>query len=142
MLALCAQCAQLRPFARCHGSHVSIQSLCIRENVLRRRRACALAQTRLEYLNPGATWKSLYMFPAFFRQCQTMEDLIFDQGRIGDSHHRCVVVVTEPHDWRAWRSQLSGHTRRARYPQLVGGSASWLPCLQIKGWGVGVWGGR
>ena len=70
------------------------------------------------------------MFLAFFKQCQTMADLIFDQGRIGDSQDRCVVVLTESDAWRAWCSQLLGHTRCARWPQLLGDSASRLPCLR------------
>ena len=34
-----------------------------------------------------------------------MEDLIFDQGRIGDSHCQCIELLAKPHALRAWCSR-------------------------------------
>ena len=80
--------------------------------------------TRFGILKPRDYLEKLLDVSSILQTMSIMEDLIFDQGRIGDSHYQCFEVLAEPHAWRAWCSRLLGHAWRALCSQWLGDSAS------------------
>ena len=80
--------------------------------------------TRVGILKPRDYLEKLLDVSSILQTMSIMEDLIFDQGRIGDSHYQCFEVLAEPHAWRAWCSRLLGHAWRALCSQWLGDSAS------------------